>query len=87
MASQAPSAFDAVVLKGFSSNATGGIQFVASLNLQISSLSLTRRFSGKQDGYLLLYIHSFWLAAKKGHSFVTIFTPYLSASSIQASTV
>jgi hypothetical protein len=53
VASQAPSAFDAVVLTGFSSNTTGGIQFAASLNLQVASLSPTRRFPGEQDGYLL----------------------------------
>jgi pimeloyl-ACP methyl ester carboxylesterase len=53
VASQTPSAFDALVLTGFSDNTTGGIQFAASLNLEVASNSPTRRFPGEDAGYLL----------------------------------
>jgi pimeloyl-ACP methyl ester carboxylesterase len=53
VASQNPSAFDALVLTGFSDNTTGGIQFTASLNLEVAALSQTQRFPGEADGYLL----------------------------------
>lgn len=53
VASQNPSAFDAVVLTGFSDNTTGGIQFAASLNLQVAASSPSQRFPGEATGYLL----------------------------------
>lgn len=53
VASQTPSAFDAIVLTGFSDNTTGGIQFAASLNLQVAASSPSQRFPGEPTGYLL----------------------------------
>lgn len=53
VASQDPSTFDAIVLTGFSSNTTGGIQFTSALNLEVAATVSGGRFKGRQDGYLV----------------------------------
>ena len=53
LASKSPSAFDALVLTGFSDNMTGAIQFAAALNFEVAARSSTQRFVLEPDGYLL----------------------------------
>lgn len=48
-----PQDFDAVVLTGFSSNVTGGVQFTSGLNLLSAAKADAARFAGLPDGYLL----------------------------------